>query len=426
MEPIPNVDSYQLKPLDFSKYESGFHQHSFKLTKKNPFTTMTDEQWLEYISTHEAHFTDEPKYDIIPWEKLKQVENDASNAGWELILRTTNNTAYCPPLTDYRWYQRTQWIFGYPGVQLLLVLSYTENKFTLIKETKDEDIEMINYFSLTVVSTTKPKYYTHDDLVDYYDNIFANYDDDANPDYYNGIRKVGDKYYENITPATGWIMNGGMSSTGNYNFNYMFVGDAKPDFFGYYRNNYIKLTEEEKKENQQNIISKCFPPKFWTEWIDNNKDYLMPGKFEKRIQITHWDNVNVLPGGQCLIGVDDILSWDMSYKFIQKLMVSSINNWVIGVFGYGCCDLIHKNFWSQDIPNPWNITDYPELHKKVCILKSIPIDTNININNSENGNNEWIPFNGYIMSIFQQKEITFSDSAKQLIDEVWQHIKTKN
>ena len=385
---------------------------------------MTDEQWLEYVSTHDAHFTDEPQYDIIPWEKLKQVENNASNAGWELILRTTNNTAYCPPSIDYRWYQRTQWIFGYPNMQLLLVLSYTENKFTLIKETKDEDIEITNYFSLTVVSSTKPKYYTDDE---------CEINSDCECDYYCIYRdgkKPGGKYYEAIKPAYGWIMNGGCSGGGTQNFNYMFVGDKKPNFYGMYELSNNQLTgkekEKEKEDTQKQLINELFPPKFWTEWIDNNKETLMSGKFEESIQITHWDNVNVLPGGHCYIGVDDILSWDMSYKFIQKLMASSINNWVIGVFGYGCCDLIHKNFWSQDIPNPWNITDYPELHKKVCILKSIPIDTNININNSENGNNEWIPFNGYIMSIFQQKEITFSDSAKQLIDEVWQYIKTKN
>jgi hypothetical protein len=244
MATFTDTGTYQLKPLDFSRYESGFHKRSFKMTKKNPFTTMTDEQWTEYVSTHEAHFTDEPHYEIIPWVQLKEIENDATNAGWELILRTTNNTAYCPPSIDYRWYQSTQWIFGYPDMQLLLVLSYTENKFTLIEETKDEDIEMTNYFSLTVVSTTKPKYYTDDEC-----EINSDYDSDYDCIYRDG-KKPGGKYYEAIKPAYGWIMNGGSSGGGTQNFKYMFVGDKKPNFYGMYELSNNQLTGKEKEKEK--------------------------------------------------------------------------------------------------------------------------------------------------------------------------------
>ena len=57
MSTVIDARTYKLKPLNFSKYESGFIYRSIKLTKKNPFTTMTDEQWTEYVSTHEPHFT---------------------------------------------------------------------------------------------------------------------------------------------------------------------------------------------------------------------------------------------------------------------------------------------------------------------------------------------------------------------------------
>jgi hypothetical protein len=418
MATFPDAGTYQLKPLDFSKYESGFHQHSFKLTKKNPFTTMTDEQWLEYISTHEAHFTDEPKYDIIPWEKLKQVENDASNAGWELILRTTNNTAYYPPTIDYRWYQCTQWIFGYPGQQLLLVLSYTESKFTLIKETKDEDIEMTNYFSLTVVSTTKPKYYTYADFENESD---CEYDYDNDCIYYRNGPKPGDKYYETIKPAYGWIMNGGSSGCGTQNFNYMFVGDKKPNFYGMYElsNNQLTGKEKEKEyeDTQKQLINELFPPKFWTEWIDNNKETLMPGKFKQNIQITLWDDTYVLSGCKC-IGLDEILKWQMSFLFIQKFMKSNISKWVDDVFGYECAHNINANFWNK-IP-PYNVEQNTALHKMLCVSEVLPM------NSKSNTDDNWIPFNGYKMSLFKQKEIRLSLNAVQLIDEVWRYVKSKN
>lgn len=416
MSTVIDARTYKLKPLDFSKYESGFIYRSIKLTKKNPFTTMTDEQWTEYVSTHEPHFTDEPHYEIIPWVKLKEIENDATNAGWELILRTTNNTAYCPPTIDYRWYQCTQWIFGYPSMQLLLVLSYTESKFTLIEETKDEDIEMTNYFSLTVVSSTKPKYYTYADFENESD---CEYDYDNDCIYYRNGLKPGDKYYEAIKPAYGWIMNGGCSGGGTQNFKYMFVGDEKPNMFGMYSSSYNlkQLTEKEREDIQKQRINNPFPQKFWTEWIDNNKETLMPGKFGQNIQITLWDDTYVLPGGQC-IGLDEILKWQMSFLFIQKFMKSNISKWVDDVFGYECAHNINANFWNE-LP-PYNVEQNTALHKMLCVSEVLPM------NSKSNTDDNWIPFNGYKMSLFKQKEIRLSSNAQQLIDEVWRYIKSKN
>ena len=404
-----NPDDFNLLPLDFS-------QHRLKLTKKNPFTTMTDEDWLEYVSSRKAHFTTKPHYELIPWEKLQVIERDASNAGWELILRTTNNTAYCPPALNYRWYQCTQWIFGYPEYQLLLVLSYTEHKFTLINDTPDDEIELVNYFGLKVVSTTKPKHYTKEDLYDD-DELYRDYDE---PYYPNNRPKIGDVYYEHIKPAYGWVMNGGILTEGHSNNNYMYVGNKNPNYFGYYHslNDEPELTKEKRNENKKNRIETMLPSTFWNEWIDNNKDNLIPGKFKENIQITHWSDTYVLPGGGDMCETDIILKWDMSFQFIQKLMDSNITKWLDDVFGYGCCSSVIENvFWSSKIP--WKINDYPELHKKVCLLECIP-------NNSDDKSIDWIPFNGYTMSLFKQKEIKFSNSAKRLIDEVWHHIMKNN
>lgn len=413
MSTVIDARTYQLKPLDFSRYESGFHYRSLKMTMKNPFETMTDEQWNEYVSTREPHFTDEPHYEIIPWVKLKEIENDAINAGWELILRTTNNTAYCPPSIDYRWYQCTQWIFGYPGMQLLLVLSYTEDKFTLIKETKDEDIEMTNDFCLAVVSTTKPKYYTEDEC-----EINSDYECDNDCIYCDG-KKPGGKYYEAIKPAYGWIMNGGCSGGETQNFKYMFVGDKKPNFYGIYKLSNNQLTGDEKEKeyeyNQKHLINEMFPPKFWTEWIDNNKETLMPGKFEQNIQITSWDDTYVLPGCH-YIDLDEILKWQMSFLFIQKFMKSSIHKWLDDVFGYECGGNIHPNFWIQNLP--YNIEQNSYLHKLVCITEVLPANTE--------DDDKWIPFNKFKIPLLQQKAIRLSTNAKYLIDEMWKYINSKN
>jgi hypothetical protein len=392
---MTDISKYKLKPLDFSRYETGFHKNLFTMTTKNPFKTMNEQQWNEYVSTREPHFTNEPYYDIIPWEKLQQIEIDAKNAGWELILRTTNNTAFCPSKLNYKWFQSTKWIFGYPGMQILLILSYTENKFTLINEKKDEDIELTNYFSLSIISSTKPQ---KNNSNDYYKDY------DWESDIENFI--PDDTYYDEIKPATGWSKNGGFIDNGTYDFTYIFFGKN-------IEKNITKLTDEEIKIRKENIITLQIPKTFWTEWIEYNKDILRTGKFEKSIQITNWDNTNVLPGGQDCTS-DEIIKWHMSFLFIQKLLKTNIHIWVNDIFGYDCHKNINNNFWNPILP--YNIEENTDLQKLICI-------TEVLLTNTENN---WIPFNTYKIPLLNIKDIQLSLNAKYLIEQMWTFIKSKN
>lgn len=184
MDTVQQIEQLKLVPIDFDKFDSqnSFLRKQYRLTKKTPFKTMSDEDWKIYMETHEPHFTSEPYYELIQWKALQQLEIDAKAAGWKLILRTTNNTAYCPGHVGQNWCQRTQWIFGLPNMQSLIHLTYNEDIWSLNKEEDNSDIPLKNYFSLSVIATTKLKVYEKT-AAEIYADLEFDYDYDYNYDY---------------------------------------------------------------------------------------------------------------------------------------------------------------------------------------------------------------------------------------------------
>jgi len=381
------IKQLKLEPINFDKFASqnSFFKKQYKLTKTNPFPTMSDADWQIYVETHEPHFTSEPYYELIPWEALQQLEIDAKAAGWELILRTTNNTAYCPGHVGQDWCQRTQWIFGLPNMQFLIHLTYNEDKWSLVKEEEDNcDIQLKNYFSLIVIATTKIKVL---------EKTAEELDVDYDYDYYGNYSST-EEYYDLPKPANGWVHNGGMSEGGTSQYHYVFANSNSKD--------------NEKEEI--NILDKMIKPTFWIEWIENNKNNIKLGKFNK-VQITHWSDTYVLPGGQ--FNIDKILQWDMDFRYLQQLRNSNISKWIIRVFGYDCCGTIGYDFWNIKLCG----LDTPELFKKTCIIEA---------KKSADSEDEWKPFDGYRESLFHCKYIRLSENAQNLIRQVWEYVYLQN
>lgn len=416
---------YKLKPLDFSKYENRFMKRKYLMTKKNPFKTMSDIDWEEYVKTHEPHFTSEPHYELIPWEKLCCLETDAIEAGWELVLRTTNNTAYCPGHVDQKWCQRTQWIFAYPGLQFIILITYNEDRWSLNEE---QEPELKNYFELEIISTTRIK----TRKIEYDDSNYDYYMDDYYMADYKYIeRKDEEKYIEQIKEPIGWIRNGGMTDgNGTCNFKYIFVG-KNANKYNSWPFNYASQTDtnadtkadskEDSKEDKKDIclLETRFPKSFWKDLIENNKEEIIPGKFAE-VQITHWDDVYVLPGGGSAGGLNNVLQWEMSFLFIKKFMNSNIQKWLTKVYGFECAGNIDNNYWEKIIY--WVESQKPEFKKLSCIIEVIEKT------NNGNANGEWILFNQYckIKTLFMCEDIRLSANARILIDQMWEYIKSKN
>jgi hypothetical protein len=399
------IEQMQLKSFEdllniFTKQNS-FLQRQYVLTKKNPFKNMSDADWQIYVDTHQPHFTSEPHYEVIPWKELQKLEINAKTAGWELILRTTNNTAYCPGHVGQYWCQRTQWFFGVPNMQFLIHLTYNEDKWSLIKEENNSDLLPKNYLTLKVIATTKLK-------------VREKTEEELEEELYYDYHSTLVEYYDLPKPAKGWVRNGGMIVDGTSKFDYIFSGSNTN------HNSFLEYTSTKNQDDdciekanlrlENNIIEKMIPTSFWKEWIENNRDNIESGKFSK-IQITHWSDTYVLPGGQ--LNIDEVLQWDMDFRFLQKIMESNISNWVDSVFGYNCCGFIRHDFWNINIMG--SLSDNPELFKKTCIIKAKKSD-----------DDKWHPFNGYRDSLLQYKSIRLSENALTLIKQIWKYVNLQN
>ena len=386
-----NLDDYELKTLDFPEYEKySFAKYRFVITKNNPFKNMSNDDWEKYVSEREPHFTSEPHYENIPWEKLFQIETDAKAAGWELILRTTNNTAYCYGHVGQDWHQTTQWIFGYPKLQFLIILEYSEDRWSLTKK-EGEKPPIKNYFSLSVIATTNEKTVQ---------TVLNNSDVYSDDEYFYDVKK----YFAVPKPSNGWIQNGGMmdeNGTSNFHFIYQKPNDKVGDF---------EITD---------LMDEQIPPSFWKDWIENNKADLLQGKF-KTVQITNWSNTFVLPGNQFNIECSKILQIQMNYLYIQKFMKSNINKWINYVFGSNSLNTINWNYWTP-ILHYNDKMNREEYDKKVAI-----IETKTKIKKFGKEEVEWLPFNQYENNLFSQEEIRLSVNAQELIKQAWTYIKANH
>jgi hypothetical protein len=378
------------------------YSKKFKMTVQNPFKKMSDEEWRQYVSSREPHFTSEPHYELISWKKLATLEKNASDAGLQLILRTTNNTAYCPGHVEQDWYQNTQWIFGLPGMQFMILLNYTEQKWMLEKK---EGVEppLKNYFSLEICASNRAKPYVPKEK--------ENEDEDnISWDGISDYVYTPPKYtIESPKVGNGWVMNGGMRSRTTFQYKFAYVGpNAKLTGFGYVSesDNILQVSDT------IDLMDIQLPPQFWRECIELNMPELMPGKFEE-IQITHWSNTYVLPGIQT--DVEHILAWEMDFLFQRKLLKSKLDQWVECMFG---CDSFHSigyGCWEPQVE--WHHRDV--LAAQTAIIESREID--------ELDSNKWEPYCNTIRfrpSNFKTKEIRLSPNATSMVKQVWDYINT--
>lgn len=427
----------ELQPIDFEEFtrKHSFRKNNYKLTKTNPFKSMSDADWEIYVSTRKPYFTSEPYYEKISWTELQQLEVDAKAAGWELILRTTNNTAYCPDYVSQFWCQRTQWIFGLPGMQFLIHLTYNEDKWSLIDEKNNNELPVNSYFSLHVRSTVKliERLKTQEELdKEIEDAIDLNHADELNYSWEFSLKLKHNKdleydfkpkyslkpsrmlrYYEKIKPASGWVRHVGISQGGTRNNEYTFLGSkAKFGLLGCYTAIDNENEEEDTSGDEEvNVIARMFPPTFWSEWIENNKDHIAPGTFDN-LGINSLSDSLVFPG--CNNYMDTILQWDMDYQFLNQLSQSTISNWVKKV-NYGHCGIIAPEFWNIRFNS--YIRDDLELFKKTCIIEGKKLNSDTD---------EWVPLDGYRDSLFQYKDIQLSHNAQTLIKQLWDFIKKEN
>lgn len=379
-------EEYILKPLDFTKYEkSYFHKRKFILTKQNPFGNMNNEEWIEYVESHEPHFTSEPHYELIEWEKLRSLEINAINAGWQLILRTTNNSAYCPAHLDHIWLQKTKWIFAYPELQFIISIDYTECKYNVnLNNLEPTDISYYNYFNLNVIANTREK---QRKLNDYYDN-------EHQQDWY--------KYYERIK-CPGWNINGGLNIKGLMQYSYI-----------------PNINMDNDLDNDQfDLLDKLFPASFWKDSIEINKEEILLGKI-KEISIYNFDSTDVLPGGSQQEEI--ILKSYMNFLYMQKLIKTDINKWVELVYLYECGKTINYQLWEPQME--WEYRQNPENYKQICILEAKHLEKD---NLDDKINENWQPLvNEIAAQILHQTEIRLSANANELIKQVLEYIGNVN
>ena len=388
-----SIDVMQLLPVEELVKKRLYGKHIYNITKTNPFTTMNDTDWKEYVETHQPHFTSEPYYELVPWAKLQQLEVDARKAGWELILRTTNNTAYCPGNVGQQWCQRTQWLFGLPDMQFLIRLTYNEDRFTLLKDKvlKDGDIRSIplsNYFSLEIIVRRKLiiRQKTEAEIQKARDDYMSDFEDTE----LNIATHV--KYYAPIKPASGWKTNNLVNC----------------DYIGF--PNEKDCCDNDSNENIMNRIK----PTFWSEWIEYNKDSVLPGKFAEDLQITHWSDTFVLPGNRSIeYNIDTILEWNMDFIYLQQLLQTNFNNWVDKFYGYNCCGTIPNRFWTNIILGFYD--DSMEMLQKTCIIEGQVKDGSL-----------WQPIDGYRETLYQFKHIRLSENASTLIKQALEYVQKQN
>lgn len=387
---------HKLKTLE--QIKSPYDTSKWYITKTNPFNTMITEEWDTY-NKQEPYFEESPYYEIIPWEKLAMIENDAQTAGWKLILRTTNNTAHFPNNLGYQWYQTTQWIFGYPNKQILIILKYSESKM------QNDDVKS-NDFTLKVVSTVKLT--SREKTLDEIELEFLDNYDYETPIFKSNIVE----YYKHLKIPKNWMETNGLICGGHSSINYRYVGDLINTPFGFYKDTIDdELTRIEK---QKNLVDTHFPASFWFDLIELNKDFILDSKFDDKVQITDWNNSYAYSFHQ--YNTEKILDWYKDYLYLKKFMKSSIKKWVKYVFGGDCGNYIDGRYFEPELLfSGVDLLNEKEIQKQVCILEY-----------KKKIKDEWEPYIGYgkCDSLFDFEDIRLSENAENLICQFWLDFET--
>lgn len=281
---------------------------------KNPFSRLSDEEWKKYANEKEPHFTEEPHYEIVPWSDIKaRIEDNAETSGFDLVLRTTNNKAYCPDHFDYEWIQKTQWLFGYKNKRIFVHITYTEQK-TLSHGWKNfVDIDV----HLEVLWKER-------DVTDEYIEFLEN-DDVTRPQpcrfKYGTPTERDGRYYAKIYQKTcpmGYFLDGGMVDKEVSEFRYTMVEGSHSHSLSH-----LPWFENLKKvfvhPGYTNDLERCITPTFFSELIEKN--LILDGKMEN-IHMWHYSDTFSFPGKS------KVLCLWMDYLFLKKLMQSQVANYI--------------------------------------------------------------------------------------------------
>jgi len=278
---------------------------------KNSFKGLSDEEWRKYATELEPHFTEEPYYENIPWVQIKaRIEDSAKDAGFDVILRTTNNKAYCPDTRDLDWNQETKWIFGYKDKRIIIHITYAEQL---------EKNEWKNFVSIEV-HMELPQRETAKSL------------DKTSPNFKDGIPCRDAHIYFQPCPPEGYVSNGGFVSPGTTEFHYINLQTKNLHW------QYEKLQKEYKHPGWTNILERDITPTFFKEWLEKNP--IISGKIED-IHMWGYSGTFTFPGNPrsiCLL---------MDYLFLNKLMRSAVTEYIIDPWSRECTSMVSDFFWSQ-------------------------------------------------------------------------------
>lgn len=284
---------------------------------KNPFSHLSEEEWNKYTHELEPHFTEEPYYEVIPWAKIKaRIEDNARLSGFDLILRTTNNKAYCPDVHDYDWIQKTQWLFGYKNKRIIIHITFTEQF--------DEKSGWKNFvcihthieLPLEEVDVTK-EYEAHLEETD----ICDIYTLERRFPYHNTLVKKNGRFYAKIyrqpCPPAGYVSNGGM---------------VKPGITECY---YKKAIESDEYEN---VLERDITPTFFTEWLEKNP--IVQDKIED-IHMWGYSDTFVFCSNSFPI------SLLMDFLFLKKLLKTKVTEYIVNPWSRQCTSRVYESFWRD-------------------------------------------------------------------------------
>lgn len=299
------------------------------LKLKNPFKGMNEEEWEKYAHNLEPHFTQEPYYEIVPWSQIKaRIEDSAKDAGFDLILRTTNNKAYCPDTNNLDWIQKTKWIFGYKNKRIIIHITYTEQIMSG---------EWVNF----VENQTYMELPKHEiDVTKEYEEFEESYDVTSSSNHRFMYEQVSHRdgrcfatVFRQPTPPDGYLSNGGFVGPGTTHFHYFNV--ASKNLHPYYK----ELRKTYNHPGWTNTLERDITPTFFKEWLEKNP--IVSGKASD-ILLWSFSDTFTFPGQP------HCLSLLMDYLFLEKLMQSSIADYVLEPWSRECTWEVSEMFWRQN------------------------------------------------------------------------------
>lgn len=146
-------------------YESIFKPISDELLDCYRFT-----DWAK--GGKDIYVTGEPSipYKKANWASMIKIEDIASQAGFELLLRVTNNADSLPSRREIKFLQTTEWVFGLKDFDMTIILEYRE---TIDDLNKFNDIYRKSVCTIYTNNRSEPNYEIPNYDCSKYDNHYV-------------------------------------------------------------------------------------------------------------------------------------------------------------------------------------------------------------------------------------------------------------